>query len=131
MADTPQERKELIPKFLDIIENGWASEDNPHRVSYFLYRGYRSGRMNPGAYFVMTDGKGDFYELPADNEKLTIIGNLLDQARSDAIGEVGERLLDFQDNTQDLERSTPGYSHQVVTLNNIHTVVQQLKKEAK
>ena len=53
------------PRFGDIIENGWASEENPTRVGLFVREGRRTGRMNAGRYFEVTDGKGKFWELPA------------------------------------------------------------------
>ncbi len=70
----------IKPKFLDLIENGWASEDNPHRVGIFIRRGVRTGRMNRGPYFVLTDGKGAFWEVSGRSEKLRVVGNLLDQS---------------------------------------------------
>jgi hypothetical protein len=66
------------PKFLDLVENGWASEDNPLRVGIFIRRGVRpTGRMNPGPYFELTDGKGEFWTVSARSERLRIVGNLL------------------------------------------------------
>lgn len=35
--------------------------------------------MNRGPYFVLTDGKGAFWEVFARSEKLRIVGNLLEQ----------------------------------------------------
>jgi hypothetical protein len=72
----------LNPKFGDIIENGLAGDVNPHRVGIFVRTGYRKGRMNPGKYFVMTDGKGEFYELVAANDRLTVIGNIATEANA-------------------------------------------------
>jgi hypothetical protein len=72
------EQKELRPKFLDVIENGWASDKNPTRTGYFIRSGTRGkGMINPGKYLVLTDGKGNFWEISTKNEKLKIIGNLL------------------------------------------------------
>lgn len=58
-------------KFLDIVENGWTSKDNPTRIGIFIRK---SGRNHE-----MTDGKGKFWLNAGDNEKLTVIGNLLDK----------------------------------------------------
>lgn len=58
-------------KFLDIVENGWASEDNPHRVGIFIRKS--------GHHFQMTDGKGDFWLNAGNNKKLIVIGNLLEK----------------------------------------------------
>ncbi len=67
----------IKPKFLDLVENGWASPSNPGRVGIFIRRGVRTGRMNRGPYFVFTDGKGRFWEISATSERLRIVGNLL------------------------------------------------------
>lgn len=58
-------------KFLDIVENGYASEDNPRRIGIFIKRNGRN--------FEMTDGKGRFWLAAGDNEKLNVIGNLLNK----------------------------------------------------
>ncbi len=69
-------------KFGDLVENGWASDDNPTRVGVFVRRGCRTGRMNPGPYAVLTDMKGKFWEVfVRDDSKLTIVGNVLDPTR--------------------------------------------------
>jgi hypothetical protein len=75
-TDTPAEKK---IKFLDVVENGYAGDSNPRRIGIYIRTGRRSGRMNPGKYYVLTDGKGNFWEMPADSEKLRITGNLLRQ----------------------------------------------------
>lgn len=67
------------PRFLDVIENGYASEDNPLRVGYFVKATTTPrGRMNPGRHWQLTDGKGKFWELTPSVET-RIIGNLLSQ----------------------------------------------------
>lgn len=63
------------PRFLDMIENGYASESNPHRIGIYIRSAKRTGRLNPGKYMVLTDGKGDYWELGYDNDRLEIIGN--------------------------------------------------------
>lgn len=78
-------------KFLDIVENGWASEDNPHRIGIFIRK--------KGRNFEVTDGKGDFWLCAGDNAKLKVIGNLLDRRASlDSISlAAGEgRIKEFQ-----------------------------------
>lgn len=63
----------MKPRFGDIIENGWASADNPTRVGYFVREGRRTGRMNAGRYFEVTDGAGKFWELPLGRDhKITV-----------------------------------------------------------
>lgn len=49
--------------FGDVVENGWASEDNPTRRGLFVRSFTRKGRMNPGLTWEITDGKGKFWEL--------------------------------------------------------------------
>ena len=50
-------------KFCDRVENGWASERNPHRIGYFVRSGYRRGKLNPGPWIELTDKEGAFWEL--------------------------------------------------------------------
>lgn len=72
-ALTPQAPEWREPRFGDIITNGWASEDNPTRVGLFVREGRRTGRMNPGRYFEVTDGEGKFWELPLGRDhKITV-----------------------------------------------------------
>lgn len=68
----------LRPKFGDLLENGWAGEGNPRRIGIFVRTLIRTGRLNPGRYFVMTDGKGDFWEQGAESDhKLTKVGTVV------------------------------------------------------
>lgn len=63
----------LSASFGDIIENGWASADNPTRTGIFVREGRRMGRMNAGRFFEVTDGKGHFWELPLGRDhKITV-----------------------------------------------------------
>jgi hypothetical protein len=64
----------LTAKFGDIVENGWASERNPTRVGFFVREGHRPlGRMNPGRYWQITDGKGKFWELsPVGDHRISV-----------------------------------------------------------
>lgn len=60
------------PRFGDLVENGWASEENPTRRGFFVREGKRTGRMNAGTYWEITDGKGKFWECPLSaDHKLT------------------------------------------------------------
>lgn len=61
------------PRFGDIIENGWASEDNPTRAGFFVREGRRTGRMNAGRYYEVTDGAGKFWELPSFGDHKIIV----------------------------------------------------------
>lgn len=59
-----------VIKFGDIIENGWAYEDNPRRISIVV---------KPRAFSIhCTDGKGEFWDLLFDpTSKIKIHGNTL------------------------------------------------------
>lgn len=68
-ADTPK------ASFGDVVENGWASENNPTRRGYFVRSFVRRGRMNAGLTWEITDRKGKFWELQPRviGERLTVI----------------------------------------------------------
>jgi hypothetical protein len=66
---------ELKPSFGDVIENGYASEGNPTRRGFFVRAFKRTGRLNPGLTWEITDKLGKFWEVqPAViGERLTVI----------------------------------------------------------
>jgi hypothetical protein len=65
------------PRFGDLIENGWASTENPHRFGTFVRAGRRTGRLNPGPYWELTDRNGTFWETScAEGSKLTNHGQV-------------------------------------------------------
>lgn len=80
----------IKPKFLDLVENHWASEENPHRIGIFIRKGNRTGRLNPGQFLAFTDGKGGFWEIGnRKGHKMVIIGNLIaNQVREARIDEL-------------------------------------------
>lgn len=51
----------LDPKFGDRLRNTAAGESNPHRDAFFVRKVRKTGRMNPGLWFEMTDGKGEMW----------------------------------------------------------------------
>lgn len=56
------------PRFGDLVENGWASEENPTRRGFFV-REIRNGARRT---WEITDGKGKFWRCPLDSDhKLT------------------------------------------------------------
>jgi hypothetical protein len=55
------------PKFGDLVENTFASANNPHRIGRFVRVIRRRGRLNPGTWWQMTDGRGDFWEVRPEN----------------------------------------------------------------
>ena len=65
-----------VMEFGDRFVNPFASNDNPHKVGYFVRWKYRKGRLNPGKQMELTNKIGDFWELPAkvDLEYETMYG---------------------------------------------------------
>lgn len=56
------------PRFGDLVENGWASEENPTRRGFFV-REIRNGARRT---WEITDGNGKFWRCPLDSDhKLT------------------------------------------------------------
>jgi hypothetical protein len=74
---TPNSFDDLRPKFLDLVENSYASESSSRRLGIFVRSGRGTGRLNLGEYLVLTDGHGDFWTVGARNNGLKITGNLL------------------------------------------------------
>jgi hypothetical protein len=63
-------------RFGDLIENGYASKNNPHRTGIFVKYYYRHGKVNPGKTNVLTNGSGDFWEMSACEEQQIKLGNI-------------------------------------------------------
>lgn len=57
-------------KFGDLIENHYASEDNPRRIGIFV-------KKDSNGHFEITDGKGKFWTSAYDNDKLVKIGSVI------------------------------------------------------
>lgn len=55
------------PVFGEWIRGVYASESNPHRDGMYVRTIRRTGRMNPGTSYEITDGKGDFWEYPRES----------------------------------------------------------------
>lgn len=51
--------------FGQTVINPWAARSNPTRVSFFIRKIHRSGRMNPGIWYECTDGKGKVWQSGA------------------------------------------------------------------
>lgn len=60
-------RRAWTPKFGEPVENTYASLSNPTRVGLFVKSGRRTGRLNPGVYWTLTDGRGKFWDMSPDN----------------------------------------------------------------
>lgn len=51
------------PRFGDDVINDAASDDNPQKKGQFVRFVRRTGRMNPGLSWEITDGNGKFWEV--------------------------------------------------------------------
>lgn len=55
------------PKFCDWFMGVYASPSNPQRSGMYVRTIRRTGRvMNPGVFYELTDGKGNFWQYPRD-----------------------------------------------------------------
>lgn len=50
-----------MPKFGDRITNPYASDDNPRKTGFFVREYRQKGKLNPGWFYEITDGKGKFW----------------------------------------------------------------------
>ena len=50
------------PRFGERIRGIYASESNPQRDGMYVRTIRRTGRMNPGTWYELTDGKGNFWQ---------------------------------------------------------------------
>jgi len=53
------------PKFGEWLRGIWASPRNPHRDGMYVRTVRRTGRLNPGVWYELTDGKGAFWQYEA------------------------------------------------------------------
>lgn len=53
------------PKFAEWMRGIWAAKSNPIRDGMYVRTVRRTGRMNPGTFYELTDGKGEFWQYPA------------------------------------------------------------------
>lgn len=67
--------------FLDIVENGFASDRNPHKIG-FLVRVRRKT-------VELTDGDGNFWEVQK-GDHLKVVGNLLKSALKEPVPQAPE-----------------------------------------
>lgn len=66
----PDKRIIPTPKLGAIVTNRLASTGNPTRTGYFIRAGRTTGRMNPGVWWEITDGRGRFWKLSPDAHHL-------------------------------------------------------------
>jgi len=55
------------PKLGEWLRGIYASESNPIRDGMYVETIRRTGRLNPGVWYRLTDGKGKFWEFEAKN----------------------------------------------------------------
>ena len=55
------------PKFGDWLRGIHASETNPHRDGMYVRTIRRTGKLNPGVHYEVTDGNGKFWQYPAQS----------------------------------------------------------------
>ena len=55
------------PKFGEWLRGIHASETNPHRDGMYVRTIRRTGKLNPGVHYEVTDGNGKFWQYPAQS----------------------------------------------------------------
>jgi hypothetical protein len=66
IAATGYERGDSrTPIFGEQIMGIWASETNPQRVGRYVETIRQTGRLNPGVWYRLTDGRGRFWKYEA------------------------------------------------------------------
>ena len=58
------------PHIGDWIRGTYASPHNPQRDGIYVETIYRTGRLNKGKFYRITDGKGKFWMYPAHATEL-------------------------------------------------------------
>lgn len=51
------------PEFGDLMMNPWAGDANPRHIANFVREIRKTGRVNPGLWYEMTDRNGNFWEV--------------------------------------------------------------------
>ena len=66
---TPNDNQLALPepKFGEWLRGIYASESNPHRDGMYVRTIRRTGRLNPGVHYEVTDGNGKFWQYPAQS----------------------------------------------------------------
>lgn len=57
----------IQPIFGEWFTGVYASDDNPQKHGRYVRTIRRRGRMNPGAFYELTDGHGVFWQYPIDS----------------------------------------------------------------
>lgn len=66
---TPNDNQTALPepKFGEWLRGIYASESNPHRDGMYVRTIRRTGKLNPGVHYEVTDGNGEFWMCPAQS----------------------------------------------------------------
>ena len=66
---TPNDNQLALPepKFGEWLRGIYASESNPHRDGMYVRTIRRTGKLNPGVHYEVTDGNGKFWQYPAQS----------------------------------------------------------------
>lgn len=98
------ERRPPKPSFGDLVENGWASENNPTRRGFFVREYVRTGKLNAGRTWEITDRRGKFWTIEpwtvSEDGRLTVTPAaqaLRSQPSVEEVARVIERELDVSE----------------------------------
>jgi hypothetical protein len=92
-----------MPSFGDWFTGIHASYDNPHRHGMYVRTIRRTGRMNRGTHYELTDGYGSFYEYPVASVVPRSDPPVAEVATADAVpvpGAVGACVLNGCQNAE-------------------------------
>lgn len=68
------------PEFGERLRGIYAGEKNPHRDGFYVRTIHRTGRLNPGKWYELTDKKGDFWQYEA--KSVIFLDRPADQAKA-------------------------------------------------
>ena len=99
---TPNDNQLALPepKFGEWLRGIYASESNPHRDGMYVRTIRRTGKLNPGVHYEVTDGNGKFWQYPAQSVERLATPPAAQPADGEAVAEVGPGwTLRFVDST--------------------------------
>lgn len=107
IAATGYERGDLrVPIFGEQIMGIWASETNPQRVGRYVETIRRTGRLNPGVWYRLTDGRGRFWMYEA-SQTLFVPTQPAQETRGDALP-IPDFLRDQENLRAEQGKTPPG-----------------------
>lgn len=97
------------PRFGEAVRNTCASQDNPRRDGYFVRKVVRTGVLNRGSFYEVTDGSGHFWLLPvAVVAKAPIKEQVETQPAADGVPLAWMRAWAYRGETPHKERKENG-----------------------